>query len=242
MVNPIEDLLAKQSLALGTIMNIYSPEALKAYAEAGLDFVRISYPLSDHRFIIHDLVDEATSLGLIAWVRCDGKADDIQELIDTGASALTIEQVESANTAKSVVEIAETTYDGGKTSRGKNGIIQDYLYLSCQIESQEGFKAAGEIIGVEGVHCFMSGRRDLAESLGLSGQMEHPKVREIERQTVKMALDAGKDFSIHELLTESGLDNIKKWREIGVRIFTIDISRRVLKRAYSVAVSRIRGT
>jgi 2-keto-3-deoxy-L-rhamnonate aldolase RhmA len=117
----------------------------------------------------------------------------------------------------------------------------EQVLLACQIEDVEGLANCKEIVNVAGIDIVQTGRNDLALSLGVPGETDHPKVREAEKRIIGTTLEAGKQVSLMVRLTNQELDEARQWVEQGVRILTIDSDYQVLIRAYQGGISKARA-
>lgn len=113
----------------------------------------------------------------------------IKQILDAGAQNLLVPMVNSASDAEAAV--AATRYPprgirgvGSALARaGQWARIEDYLRraheitsLSVQIETDAAVRSARAIAEVDGVDAVFVGPSDLAASMGLLGQQEHPDV------------------------------------------------------------------
>lgn len=114
----------------------------------------------------------------------------IKQYLDLGVQNLLIPMVNSAADAEAAV--AATRYPphgvrgvGSALARASRwNRIPDYLArasetvsVTVQIESEAAVAAVDDIVAVDGVDAIFLGPSDLAASMGLLGQQEHPRVR-----------------------------------------------------------------
>ena len=114
----------------------------------------------------------------------------IKQYLDLGVQNLLVPMVNSAAEAEAAV--AATRYPpqgvrgvGSALARAARwNRIPDYLArasetvsVSVQIESVAAVEAVADILAVDGVDSIFLGPSDLAASLGVLGQQEHPRVR-----------------------------------------------------------------
>ena len=114
----------------------------------------------------------------------------IKQYLDLGVQNLLIPMVNSIGEAQAAV--AATRYPpngvrgvGSALARASRwNRVPDYLAsasetisLTVQIESMAAVEAVTDILNVEGVDAIFVGPSDLAASMGLLGQQEHPNVR-----------------------------------------------------------------
>ena len=134
----------------------------------------------------------------------------IKQYLDLGAQTLIIPMVHTAEQARAAV--AATRYPpagvrgvGSALARSARwNRIPDYLTraeetltLIVQIESAEAVENAAEIAAVDGVDGVFIGPSDLAASMGVIGQQEHPEVVAGVEKALKAAKAAGKFVGVN---------------------------------------------
>ena len=134
----------------------------------------------------------------------------IKQYLDLGVQNLLVPMVNSAAEAEAAV--AATRYPpegvrgvGSALARAARwNRIPDYLAragdtisLTVQIESEAAVAAVAEILKVDGVDGIFLGPSDLAASMGLLGQQEHPKVRAAVEHCLAAATAAGKPAGVN---------------------------------------------
>ena len=126
----------------------------------------------------------------------------IKQLLDLGAQNILVPMVDSVEQAEAMVRAVRYPPHGvrgvgsalARSSRWSR--IPDYLAraddlvsLTVQIETVEGLEAAAGIAAVDGVDALLVGPADLAASMGLLGQQNHPDVV----AAVERVIAAGRD-------------------------------------------------
>jgi 4-hydroxy-2-oxoheptanedioate aldolase len=134
----------------------------------------------------------------------------IKQYLDLGVQNLLVPMVNSAAEAEAAV--AATRYPphgvrgvGSALARASRwNRIPEYLAraagtisLTVQIESGAAVGAVEEILAVDGVDAIFLGPSDLAASLGVLGQQEHPEVRAAVERCLKAAEAAGKPAGVN---------------------------------------------
>lgn len=134
----------------------------------------------------------------------------IKQVLDVGAQNLLVPMVNSATDAAAAV--AATRYPprgirgvGSALARaGQFNRIEDYLQraheitsLTVQIETDAAVQNARAIAEVDGVDAVFIGPSDLAASMGLLGQQEHPDVIAAVEHTIATVRDAGKPVGVN---------------------------------------------
>jgi 4-hydroxy-2-oxoheptanedioate aldolase len=134
----------------------------------------------------------------------------IKQYLDLGAQNLLIPMVNSVAEAEAAV--AATRYPpqgvrgvGSALARAARwNRIPDYLArtgdtisVTVQIESTGAVEAVEDILKVDGVDAIFLGPSDLAASMGLLGQQEHPEVRAAVEHCLAAAKTAGKPAGVN---------------------------------------------
>lgn len=134
----------------------------------------------------------------------------IKQYMDLGVQNLLIPMVNSVADAEAAV--AATRYPpqgvrgvGSALARAARwNRIPDYLArasetvsVTVQIESAAAVEAVEEILAVEGVDAIFLGPSDLAASMGVLGQQEHPDVRAAVEHCLAAAQAAGKPAGVN---------------------------------------------
>ena len=140
----------------------------------------------------------------------------IKQYLDLGVQNLLIPMVDSAAEAEAAV--AATRYPpqgvrgvGSALARAARwNRIPDYLArasetisVTVQIESEAAVAAVEEILAVDGVDAIFLGPSDLAASMGLLGQQEHPRVRGAVEHCLGAAQAAGKPAGVNAFNPET---------------------------------------
>lgn len=134
----------------------------------------------------------------------------IKQYLDLGAQNLLVPMVDSRAEAEAAA--AAVRYPphgvrgvGSALARASQwNRIPDYLAragdtvsLTVQIESEAAVNAVEEILAVDGVDGIFLGPADLAASMGLLGQQEHPDVRAAVERCLAAAKTAGKPAGVN---------------------------------------------
>ncbi|HEY9357837.1 MAG TPA: HpcH/HpaI aldolase/citrate lyase family protein [Arthrobacter sp.] len=134
----------------------------------------------------------------------------IKQYLDLGVQNLLVPMVNSVADAEAAV--AATRYPpqgvrgvGSALARAARwNRIPDYLArasdtvsVTVQIESAAAVEAVADILAVEGVDAIFLGPSDLAASMGVLGQQEHPEVRAAVERCLAAAKAAGKPAGVN---------------------------------------------
>ncbi|MGE0253595.1 MAG: HpcH/HpaI aldolase/citrate lyase family protein [Alphaproteobacteria bacterium] len=193
---PFRPALLTAGPLLSTFSIVPSPVIVELAALAGFDSVILD--LEHGPFEIGDIVPmilAARSHGIHPIVRVRANQPfAIGSALDAGAAGVIVPQVDSVEGARAAVSAARFAPVG---TRGVNPWVRAFDYagdaaafaraneetaIILLIEGWAGIEALPGILDVPGIDCLFLGPVDMAQSLGVGGQPEHPLVvTEIER-------------------------------------------------------------
>ncbi|WP_369044771.1 HpcH/HpaI aldolase family protein [Sinomonas sp. P10A9] len=171
----------------------------------------------------------------------------IKQYLDLGAQNLLIPMVNDAEQARAAV--AGVRYPphgvrgvGSALARAARwNRIPDYLAradetisLTVQIETAEAVAKVEEILAVDGVDGIFIGPSDLAASMGLLGQQEHPEVRAAVERCLDAAQKAGKPAGVNAFVESSARHYIDR----GARFVLVGADVAILARSSEELASR----
>ena len=127
----------------------------------------------------------------------------------------TAEQARSLAAACRYVPEGRRSFGSGRGSHfgrveSKTAYMQHFnenVIVIAQLEDVAVLDELDGILSVDGIDYFNSGAQDIAQSLGLPGQAEHPKVREFE-QTVRDAVRAAGKRMAADVMVNVTLDDV----------------------------------
>lgn len=164
----------------------------------------------------------------------------IKQYLDLGAQNLLVPMVNTAEEAEQAV--AAMHYPprgvrgvGSALARGARwNRVPDYLAraselvsLTVQIETAQAVSNAAEIAAVDGVDALFIGPSDLAASMGVLGQQDHPDVVAAVEQTIKAVKAAGKPVGVNAFAPAMA----KRYLEAGVDFMLVGADVAVVARA-----------
>lgn len=233
----------------GLYVSIPDPALVEMAYNAGFEFIRIDM---EHILFGYDKVAElirtARLLGMETQVRISN-VSDITKFLDQGATGIMCPDVETPEMAKEVIKRVKYAPLG---SRGmfpisrfvKFGLepFDDYMaqandtvLTGIQIESLSAMEQIDEIFSLDGLDMVSSGKADLSQSMGMTGQMTHPKVVEAENYIIKKAIEYGKEPTA---LVGSRERAHALW-DMGVRIMTAGVDLSMIANLYKTTVDQL---
>jgi 4-hydroxy-2-oxoheptanedioate aldolase len=172
----------------------------------------------------------------------------IKQYLDLGVQNLLIPMVNSVDEAEAAV--AATRYPpqgvrgvGSALARAARwNRVPDYLAragetisVTVQIESTAAVDAVADILKVDGVDAIFIGPSDLAASMGLLGQQEHPEVRAAVEHCLAAAKAAGKPAGVNAFNPDTAhhyLDNGANFILVGADVALLARGSEALAKQY----------
>ena len=219
--------LVKEKLARGevvasmTIRLVRGIEIARLAKTAGFDMIYIDLEHSTLTLeATGQICQAALNVGIAPMVRLPANTPEyIQRVLDAGALGIIAPGVRSAKEARDVVRAAKYAPLGERGAGGAmphleyrtfptaeaNAAINDATMVIVQFECTEAVDKADEIAAVEGVDMVLVGVNDLLADMGLAGQLEHPKVRDVYARTIAACRKYGKHIGVGGLSTRPKL-------------------------------------
>ena len=191
--NKIIEALTTRKTALGTLVQMNSPEIAEMASAAGFDFIYLDM---EHTNIGIDAL-----ANLIRAVQAGGNAapivrppdaspEHIGRILDAGAYGLIIPGIDNA---EQMADIVAAAHYGPTGRRGAcpavranfHGVrpwpeyaawARDNIFICGVVETERGFNEFDDIIAIEGVNAIAIGMFDLAVAMGRGGDYNHPDV------------------------------------------------------------------
>jgi 4-hydroxy-2-oxoheptanedioate aldolase len=112
-----------------------------------------------------------------------------------------------------------------------------HTVVAVQCESAEGLEQVDSIAAVDGIDVVFLGPFDLSHSLGIPGEVEHPKVKEAQRRVLEACTAHGTAAGI---FVGSG-DAARRRAEEGFRYITVSMDSLLLAKAARGELAAARG-
>jgi 4-hydroxy-2-oxoheptanedioate aldolase len=207
--NRVKQKLQAGDLVLGFVCRTLSPTVVELVGLSGFDFVWLDMEHTCASFeTIESLCRAADAVGIESLVRVPDKSpSSIARVLDTGVSILNVPHVEDRRQAEAIVEVAKyaplgqrgycattrgTKYGFAGNARDTFSAANERTMIMVQIESARGVENATGICAVAGVDSVFVGLADLSQSMGVTGQLDHPDVLASARAVLAVAKEAGK--------------------------------------------------
>ncbi|MDD2708013.1 MAG: aldolase/citrate lyase family protein [Verrucomicrobiae bacterium] len=192
MKNPLRVNLLDRRLTIGGWIQIGHPACAEVLAGAGFDWLCVD--------LEHGAIDLETTANIFRAIDAFDcvpvarlPANDpvwIHRVLDAGARGLIIPMVNSAEEAEAAVKQAKYPPRGvrgygysranrhGMAFKESIGEANDEIAMIMQIEHHRAIDALDDILSVDGVDGLFIGPLDLSGSMGITGQLDHPRMQE----------------------------------------------------------------
>jgi 2-keto-3-deoxy-L-rhamnonate aldolase RhmA len=246
----LPELLRGPRALLGMFVGIPSPSLVEMCGHAGVDFVIVD---NEHGPAgiesTEHMLRAARASGIIPVVRT--LESDILRVLDIGASAIQVPQVNSAEQAKRIVAAAKyppigmrgaafSTRAAGYGFFGGERHVADSNAGTAVIvmtETRAAIDNLDAILAVPGIDAVFFGPNDLSFSFGHPGQMGHPEVIAAIEHGIDRALVHGVAPGVLALTP----DDFQRWRKKGARYVPMVLSG-LLANALRMTVAASRET
>lgn len=258
MPHSISEALTHHQHALGTWVQMNSPETCQIAGLAGYDFIIIDM---EHGALgiseTANLIRTVSGSGMDAIVRVpDQSVTNIRRVLDAGAAGVLVPGIKTAEEARNA--IAATKYEPSGL-RGACPCVPSVLYgtipwSNCRehssdpliwllIEHRLAIENIDEIVATK-PDAIALGPFDLSMSLGLNGEYSHPDVL----SSLNMATEAARAIDVDvvyvalDFAPELSTRRVVEARDRGCRIATTFIDRTLLAYTYTETVKSIRSS
>ena len=238
---------------IGTWIILPSVSNIDVISSSGLDFIIID---REHGPISFETAQEmsiaAVSRGVSPIMRVgDIERAYIQNALDIGVHGLQVPNIDSYSQAKQVITYAKYPPIGdrgfspftraGDYSKNNSKLLlesanQNVLTI-LNIEGEKSIANFDEITNVESVDVYFIGLFDLSKSLGLPGEVNHPKVLKKLEEVVTKAHSKGK----HVGTIATDIESMKRFVNMGLSYIVYLVDCEILKSSYSCVVDSFRA-
>jgi 4-hydroxy-2-oxoheptanedioate aldolase len=254
--NPVKEAIQSGQAVCGIYVAIPSPVIVELAAQSGLDFIRIdaSHSALDLYSTEH-MIRAAETRGITPLVRVQNDPHKILSVLEMGAMGVIIPDVSTAEQARAAVNstrfqpIGERAMFSAARASGYGAIggaeftqwSNEEVLLAIQIESAEAIDNLDEILSIPGIDMVLSGRGDLAQSLGVTGQKNHPLVLEAEEKIFSTARSKGIAISVNLDATSTNFaESVQNWIQKGAQAITFGHDLAIIRHTFENMVKTAR--
>ena len=253
-MNPFRQLLrrAGSQPPLGTWLLSASPLLAEAAGHAGFDFgvIDMEHGPLDLGDIVH-LLQAVAGTRMVPVVRVPwNDSVTIKRVLDAGATTLLVPFVQNA--AEAAAAVAATRYPphgvrgmAGMSRAARYGTQADYLTTAnrqlaviVQLETEAALAELEAIAQVDGIDALFIGPADLSGSMGLPGQITHPRVMKAMADAARRCRALGKP--VGSIGTEGAV--VAQYRAAGYDYLAISSDLGLFVNAAQCAIASMRGS
>ena len=252
-VNKLRKTLKAGGRAMGTLVwEAKGRGVVHTLAAAGMDFIMICTEHSAFNLeTVVDMVAQAHAAGITPVVRIPAlEYQYITRLLDSGGQSLIVPHVETGEQVQRIIEFAKYHPQGKRGMAIYLGASTDYedvdtvtaiehananTLIGVLTETEKAIENLEDIL-VEGVDLVLVGHQDLAQSLGVPGQANHPRVREASEKVRALCQERG--IAMAGAVTR--LDNIQAVIDSGAQFLLYGTDLVMLRHEAQRAVEALR--
>ena len=250
--NKLKRTLAAGGSAIGTFAAINSPDVIELIALAGFDFVIVDCehgPMNAETSTNLIRTAERYDVTPIARVRENGETIILKHL-DVGAHGVQIPQINTAEDAARAVRYAKYHPIGsrGVAMPRASGYglfpIMDYLQreneetmIVAHCENTIGLENLDAIAAVPGIDVIFLGPFDMSQSMGIPGQVTHPRIEAAAERVLALCAKHGKVPGIFVGTAEAAIARRKQ----GFRYLPIGMECTIIGKAFKDLVEKAKA-
>ncbi len=204
----VKEKLARGEVVFGSFLHLPSPDVVEIYGLAGFDLVILDTEHGTMGFErLQDMARAADvhQMGTVVRIPA-GAYQRILSVLEIETSGVVVPHVNDAETARQVIREAKY-YPLGRRGLATTARAGDYgtvdiadycrranegTLVIVQIENLEAAEKSAEIIAVDGIDMLLVGPRDMSQSAGEPGNVDHPKVAKAMEKVAASARACGK--------------------------------------------------
>jgi 4-hydroxy-2-oxoheptanedioate aldolase len=193
-LNPLKRALADGRPILGYLVTMPSVQLVQALARTGVDWLMID---TEHAPVgiesVAAMIAATSGTPATPIVRVPGvRPESVKQVLDCGALGIVFPQIATREEAQATVSAVRYAPDGRRGYGPAYAALRwgvpnlDYLKVANDavlnivlIESLDGVEALDGILTVDGLDIVAVARGDLSQNLGVAGQFDHPRLRDV---------------------------------------------------------------
>jgi 2-keto-3-deoxy-L-rhamnonate aldolase RhmA len=252
--NPVADKLRRGETALGIMaFEFFTPGLPQILASAGAEFCIFD---TEHSGVGIDVIKQqiaaSRGAGLVPMVRVPGTHYHlVAPVLDAGAMGIMVPMVETREQAEKIAawcryrpegvrglafNLAHDDYSGGDVVE-KMRLANERTLVIALIETKTGIDNVEEILAVPGIDVGWLGHFDLSNSMGITGQFEHPDLVAAADRLLAACKRHGKAPGF----LAGSVAVAEAWLHKGVRCLCYGTDVTVFQEALSGALTKLRG-
>ncbi len=222
-VNNVVSNMENGQMSYGLNLSFPSTTLIELAGRVGFEFVTFD---SEHGPFTVDILDDLCRIADMAGLTPMARVPDIEHptilrFLDRGILGITGPHIINAERAQKLADACRYVPRGLRSfGSGRGAYFGDVeslpgymehtnnnILVIAQLEDVQVLDNITEIMAVEGIDLYASGAQDIAQSLGLPGQPNHPRVKEFEAQVRDAVHAAGKQMA-DDVMTSARATNM----------------------------------
>jgi 4-hydroxy-2-oxoheptanedioate aldolase len=209
---------------------------IEAMGYAGFDFVIIDLEHGPNTILnAQNLIRASEASRILPIIRCkEDVRSVVSEALDIGAGGVLVPKVTSAKEAQEIIDTARFAPIGMRgvcryvrAAQYSNTCGQDYFknanraFLILGIEGVDAIQKIDQILELHGVDAIFIGPYDLSQSVGKTGDIDHPLV--IDKMTEVIKKCQRKRVKVGTFV--ESVESANKWQKLGVGFlaYSVDV-------------------
>ena len=226
---------------------------VQIYSMSGMDYIVIGMEHSSlNPETVARMIMSSRQMGIPTIVRTEGSLyHQVSKPMDWGANGVMVPQVESPAQVNRIIEAAKYAPIGRRgmsTTTGhrdycSNEPLDKYRIrannenlIIVQIETIDGLNNIDAIASIPELDVIFIGPMDLSCSLGIPGDIEHPRMQE----ATKHILETARKYNKTTGILVGTMDAVRRWYDRGVRLLTWSNELRMVAEAVKNATEEFR--
>lgn len=250
----LKNKLLQKKTAVGSWVTLNHPAIVEIMCRAGFEWVTIDL---EHSVIdlgaCENLIRTARLSDVPALVRLTSNdTQQIKRVMDAGASGVIVPMVKTTEDVQAIVDavyyppqgkrgvgLARAQGYGANFKEYKESLERHEPIIIVQIEHIDAVKNIDAILSHELVDGFMIGPYDLSGSLGVPGELDHPRVREAIVSTIEAGKKLQKASGIH--LIEPSVEELGRKIHDGFNFVAYSLDIRILDQQCRTAIQFLKN-
>ncbi|MBL1141191.1 MAG: 2,4-dihydroxyhept-2-ene-1,7-dioic acid aldolase [Proteobacteria bacterium] len=241
------DRLRAKDILTGTLVSLPSPEICELLCHVGYDWLFID---AEHGAFnpqqAQSMLQAASPTPCVIRVPV-GETIWLKKALDIGAAGVIIPQVHNSAQAREIIKHCKYSPIGdrgiGIGRAHKYGIeferylenANDEIAVILQAESAEAVEHINDIVNIKGVDAILVGPYDLSASLGMPGQIDHPRVQSAIDKIVTCCKEADISMGFFGVSSEAVLP----YKEKGFTLLTVGVDTTFIIKSASQTLSEM---
>jgi len=218
----INNVIAKMKagqIACGCGLTFPAAAVIELMGQAGFDYVSFD---GEHGPFTPESLDDMCRFAELAGLTPMARVPNIEpstilRFLDRGIMGITGPHITNGARAQQLADSCRYVPRGKRSfGFGRGAYYGDFpsgleymehansqILVMAQLEDIEVLENLDEILSVEGIDLYSSGAQDIAQSMGLPGQPNHPRVKEFEAEVAASVHAAGKKMTSDAMVAAS---------------------------------------